>query len=124
MESFVLKVPILGFHLPFYERNAITRARFTIIWRSTSKGSRAQMVRDFFFSNGETYIWQEDDAKIIKVPWAPHNINLARAITWLVGGTIYCTILKQQFTSTSPVFTRQNTFEKKLARGNVHGTNY
>ena len=38
MESFVLKVPILGPHLPFYERNAITRAGFTIIWHSTSKG--------------------------------------------------------------------------------------
>ena len=48
MESFVLKIPILGPHFPFYERNAITRAGFTIIWHSTSNGSRAQMVRLFF----------------------------------------------------------------------------
>ena len=40
MESFVLKVPILGSHSPFYERKAKTRAGFTI-WHSTSKGSRA-----------------------------------------------------------------------------------
>ena len=45
MESFVLKVPILGTHLPFHECKAVTRARFTIIWHSTSKGFRAQMVR-------------------------------------------------------------------------------
>ena len=54
MESFVLKVPILGPHLPFYERNAITRAGFTIIWLSTIRGSRAQMVRLFFVF---TYLW-------------------------------------------------------------------
>ena len=48
MESFVLKVPISGPHLPFYERNAITRAGFTIIRHCTNKGSRAQMVRLFF----------------------------------------------------------------------------
>ena len=50
MESFVLKVPILGPHLSVYERNAITRAGYTIIWHSdsTSKGSHAQMVRLFF----------------------------------------------------------------------------
>ena len=41
MDSFVLKVPTLGPHLPFYERNAITTAGFTIIWHSTSKGFRA-----------------------------------------------------------------------------------
>ena len=38
MESFVQKVPILGPHLPLYERNAIIMAGFTIIWRSTSGG--------------------------------------------------------------------------------------
>ena len=89
MESFVLKVPILGPHLPFYERNALTRAGFTIMWRSTSKGSRAQMLRLFLVF---TYIWQEDVVKIFKVPRAPNNINLARALTWLVGVTINCTI--------------------------------
>ena len=48
MESFVLKVNILGPHLPFQERNAVTRAGFTIIWHSTSKGFCAQMVRLFW----------------------------------------------------------------------------
>ena len=48
MESFGLKVPILGPHLPFHERNAVTRAEFTIVWHSTSKGFRAQMVRLFW----------------------------------------------------------------------------
>ena len=28
-----------------------------------------------------TYVWQEDVAKIFKVPGAPHNVNPARAIT-------------------------------------------
>ena len=84
MESFALKVPILGPHLPFYERNAITRAGFTIIWHSTSKGSRAQMVRLFLvFTN----LWPQDCAKIFKTPRVQHNINLAREITWLVGVT-------------------------------------
>ena len=90
MESFVLKLPILGPHLPFHECNAVTSAEFTIIWHSTSKEFRAQMVRLLVF----TYIWQEDVAKIFKVPRAPHNINLPRAITRLVGVTIYCTIFK------------------------------
>ena len=91
MESFVLKVPILSPHLTVYKRNAITRARFTIIWHSTSRGFRAQMVKLFLVF---TYIWQEDVEKIFKVPRAPHNINLARAIAWLVGITIYCTIFE------------------------------
>ena len=91
MESFVLKVPILGPHLPFHERNAVTRVGFTMIWHSTSKVFRAQMVRLFLVF---IYIWQEDVAKIFKVPTAPHNINLARAITWLIGVTINCTIFK------------------------------
>ena len=82
MESFVLKVSILGSHLPLYERNAITRAEFAIIWRSTSKGPRAQMVKIFLVFS---YIWQENFANIFKVPRAQHNINLARATTWLVG---------------------------------------
>ena len=55
-----------------------------------------------------TFIWQEEVAKIFKVPRAPHNVNSARAITWSVGVTIYYII----FPSTSPGFTRQNNFEK------------
>ena len=38
MESF-LKVPIFGPHLPFYERNAITRAEFTIIWQGVPRSN-------------------------------------------------------------------------------------
>ena len=38
-----------------------------------------------------TYTWQEDVAKI-PIPGALRNVNLARAITWLVGATVYCTI--------------------------------
>ena len=56
MESFVAKVAILGAHLPSYERNAITWAGFTTIWHSTSKGSRAQMVRLFFWSSPTVYL--------------------------------------------------------------------
>ena len=37
-----------------------------------------------------TCIRQEDVAKI-HIPEAPRNVNPARAITWLVGATIYCT---------------------------------
>ena len=62
-----------------------------------------------------TYIRLEDVAKITEVPRAPRYVNLARAITWLVGVTINFTILKLQSAYISPVFTRQNTFEKKLA---------
>ena len=29
-----------------------------------------------------TYVWQEDVAKIFKVPGAPRNASPARAITW------------------------------------------
>ena len=36
-----------------------------------------------------------------------------RAITWLDGVTIYYAILQSQVTCTSPVFTLNNTFEKK-----------
>ena len=39
------------------------------------------------------YTWQEDVAKIPKVPGAPRNVYLAQAITSLVGITTYCTII-------------------------------
>ena len=73
-------------------------------------GFRAQMLRLFLVF---TYIWQEDVAKIRKVQGTLRKVNPARATTWFVGVTIYCTIFQNQFTSTSPVFTQQNTFEKK-----------
>ena len=65
-----------------------------------------------------TYIWQEDVAKISKVPGAPRNENPARAITWLVGVSNCCTIFQQQLTSTSPVFAHKNL--KKLVWENAH----
>ena len=63
-----------------------------------------------------TYIWQEDVAKISKMPKATHNINPARAITGLVMVTIillYHFSIYRLFISTLPVFTRPNIFEKK-----------
>ena len=41
-----------------------------------------------------TYIWQEDIAKIFKVPGSPLNVNPARVIAWLVGVTNYCTMFQ------------------------------
>ena len=38
-----------------------------------------------------TSTWQENIAKNPKVPEAQLNVNPARAITWFVGVTIYCT---------------------------------
>ena len=50
--------------------------------------------------------------KNLEKPRGLHNVNPARAITWFVGVTNYCTIFQQHFTSTSPVFTPLKTFEK------------
>ena len=33
---------------------------------------------DFFWSSLDTYIWQEDVAKISQVPGAPRNVNPAQ----------------------------------------------
>ena len=54
------------------------------------QGPCTKMVRPFLVF---TYIWQEDEATIPKVPGAPRITNPARVITWLpvVGVTIYCT---------------------------------
>ena len=53
------------------------------------QGPCAQMVRLYFWS---TLVWEGDVAKISKVPGAPRNVNPARAITWKLGLTIYCTV--------------------------------
>ena len=45
------------------------------LFYGTVPGPRAQMVRLFFFF---TYIWQEDLAKIPKVPGAQRDINPVR----------------------------------------------
>ena len=55
------------------------------------QGPRAQMVRLFLVI---TFIRQENVAKIPKAPWAPRIVNPVRAITWLVGVTIYFTIFQ------------------------------
>ena len=85
----------------------------TIIWYSSSKGFRAQMVRLFLVF---TYIWQEDVAKIFKVSRAPHNINLGRAITWVVGITIYCTVLNNNLPPPRQ-FLRVKILLKKISEG-------
>ena len=49
------------------------------------------------------------------MPGAPRNVNTAKAITWLVGTTIYCTI----FNSNSPPLRQFLLYKivlKKLAR--------
>ena len=58
-----------------------------------------------------------------KIPKSPKR-NVNQALTWLVGGTIYCTIFQKQFISITAVFAWQNYLEKKLAWGNNHWTNY
>ena len=45
------------------------------LFYGTVPGPHAQMVRLFFFF---TYIWQEDLAKIPKVPGAQREVNPAR----------------------------------------------
>ena len=72
LRGFVLKVATSGPHLPFYEHNAITRAGFTI-WHSVR--APCSDGKTFF---GFTSIWQENVAKIHKVPGAPYNVNPAR----------------------------------------------
>ena len=73
------------------------------------------MVRLYFWSILNTYVWQEDIAKIFKVPGAPRNVNPARAITWQLSVTIYCTVFRNNSPpSTSLVFTLKNSFEKKI----------
>ena len=78
------------------------------------QGPRAQMVTIFLVF---TYIREHGFAKIPKVLGVARNVNPARTITWLVGITIYCTIFQEEVTSTSPVFTQQNTFETKTNEG-------
>ena len=58
--------------LPFYKRNATTRAGF-VLWHGTS-ASRSDGETFFFF----TCIGQEDLAKIPKVPGAQRDVNPAR----------------------------------------------
>ena len=59
-----------------------------------SQGPRTQIRLFLVF----TCIWQENIAKIAKVPWAQLNANSARAVTWFVGVSMYCTF----FNNNSP----------------------
>ena len=60
-----------------------------------------------------TYVWQEDVAKISKMPGVPRNVNLTWAKTWQVGVTIYFTVLNY---NAPPL--RQFLREKKLLKKN------
>ena len=57
---------------------------------------------------------------MLQIPQVP-GVPSSNVIS--IGVTIYRTSFELQFTSASTVFTRQNTFEKKLARANAHRTN-
>ena len=86
LKVFVLKVATIG---PFYGRNVITRADLP---NGAVPGARVQNDGKTFLVF--TYIWQEDVAKIFKVPGVSHIVNPALAIPWLQGVTIYCTIFQ------------------------------
>ena len=62
-----------------------------------------------------------------KVPGAQLNVNPARAITWLVGVTIYCTFFNNNSPSPSPWrFSCNKIRLKKLnySKGNAHWTKF
>ena len=69
LRGFVLQVATSGPTLPFHERNAITTAGFII--RHSARVPRSDVRLFLVF----IYIWQEDVAKILKVPEAPCNEN-------------------------------------------------
>ena len=60
-----------------------------------------------------------------KVPGAQHNVNPARAITWLAGVTIYCTFLNNGLTPPSQ-FLCDKILLKKISycKVNAHWTNF
>ena len=70
--------------------------------------SRAQM--GFFWSSpvfGKKILQKSQSAR------APIQCKSDWAITWFVGVTMYCIFFNNnEFTSSSPVFMEQNTFEK------------
>ena len=78
LRDFVLKAATLGPHFPFYERNAITRAGFTI-WHS----ARAS------HSNGKTFFvfhlyLAERCCEIIQSTRGPVQCKSGPKITWLI----------------------------------------
>ena len=86
------------------------------------QGPRAQMTRLILSS---LIFGMRMLRKSPKVPRDPSNENSARAITcWLEGVTNYCSVLQQQFTSTSSVLGVKILLKKKISRWNAHWTNY
>ena len=74
------------------------------------QGPRAQLIRLFW----SLPIFSRKILRKFPICQGP------RPKTWLVGVTIFSTIFQlEQFPSTLPVFMRQITLKKKLARGNV-----
>ena len=88
MRFFVLKVATPGLHLPCSERNAITKPNLPQ-YGTELRAPRSDAEPFFNFIN----IWQQDAAKKkqqnVK---APRYVNLAQAMTWLIGVVIYYTI--------------------------------
>ena len=89
LRVFVLKFAISGHHLTFLWTycNAIARASFIIIWCS-ARGSMLRWIDIFWYSP----MLGRKSSENLKSTGGPRNINPGRAITWLVGITIYCTI--------------------------------
>ena len=111
LRVFVLKVATIG---SFYERNAII---WVIYHMAHCQGPPVQNDGKTFLVFF-TYIWQEDVAKISKVPGTPRNVNLNRAKHWLVSVLFYhvSAAIHLHF----GCFYATIYFGKKLARGNAH----
>ena len=74
------------------------------------------MVRFFLvFSD----ISREDVVKIPIVLGVPHNVNLARATTWLVGLTIYFTFLNNNSLTPRQFLHEKMLWKKKKAIGEM-----
>ena len=73
-----------------------------------------------------TYIWLKDVEKISKKLSAPHNVNPARAITWLVGVTIYSIVPLLNNNPSTPLqfFRGKAVLKKKLGGVSARNTNY
>ena len=84
---------------------------------------RAKTVTHFLVF---TCIWQENVAKIPKCQGlrtrGPTQCKSGLGNNMVSRRNHLLYIFQKQFTSTSPVFMRQNTFEKKLAGGKAHWT--
>ena len=77
LRVFIIKVATSGSHLTFLKRNAITGR--DLLYGPVPGALRPDGNTLFLIY---TYVWQEDVAKIFKVPGFPRNVNPAWAITW------------------------------------------